>query len=235
MDARCGRAVRPGFVRAACCALALSTLAGCLLATGCSSAPSSTENPPLVQVVDGAVDFPRKVTVGRVSLGYPDTLWVIDELEPRTTDLLDKKVAVSQTLVGDDDFSHGFLVGEISGIAFDDLLGYAEQAQEQAPARVAVLEEKAKESEQSAQMFGGLAEHYRNVVYSGPDPIVLNGCRAFVFGESSAREGATGVSKMCFVEVDRDVVGFVVCGYHDYEYDADPAFWDDIFASLEVR
>ena len=235
MDARYGRAVRPGFVRAACCALALSTLAGCLLATGCSSAPSSTENPPLVQVVDGAVDFPHRVTVGRVSLGYPDTLWVIDESEPRTTDLFGKEVAVSQALVGDDDFSHGFTVGEVSGIAFDDLLGYAEQAQEQAPERAAMLEEKAKESEQSAQMFGGLAEHYRNVVYSGPESIMLNGRRAFVFGESSAREGATGISRMYFVEVDRDTVGFVLCGYHDYEYDADPAFWDDVLASLVVR
>lgn len=235
MDATYGRAMRPGFVRAAFCALVLSTLGGCLLATGCSSAPPSTENPPLVHVVDGAVNFPHKVTVGRTSLGYPDTLWEIDELEPRTTDLFGKEVAVSQTLVGDDDFSHGFLLGEISGIAFDDLLGYAEKAQEQAPARAAMLEEKARESESTAQIFGGLAEHYRNVVYSGPEPIVLNGSRAFVFSESSAREGATGISKMYFVEAGRDTVGFAVCGYHDYEYDADPAFWDDIFASLEVR
>ena len=43
------------------------------------------------------------------------------------------------------------------------------------------------------------------------------------------------VTRSYFAEIDGDTVGFVYCGFYQHEYDSDPAFWDDILASLEVR
>ena len=48
-------------------------------------------------------------------------------------------------------------------------------------------------------------------------------------------EGGRAVTRINFIEVDGSTVGIVYCGFYQHEYDADPAFWDDILASLEVR
>lgn len=226
------KAGRGGAVRAVLCAASLCLFGGLLATTGCAEPKPHDE--PIVHVVKGAKDFPCRLEVGRVSLGYPETLWVIDELEPQETNALGNQVTATTALVGDNDFSHGFFVGEVVGMGFDEMREFAETAQEQAPARAAALEEKARESEVSAQMFGGMAEHFRHVVYRDPQFVVVDGHRGMRFDVTSDREGA-GVSRMCLVEIDDNAIGFVMCGFSWPEYDADPAFWDDIFASLEVR
>lgn len=228
------RAVPAGFSRLAVCVLVLLALGGNFLLAGCASAPMP-EGSPIIRVIDSAKDFPNRVTAGRVSLGYPDDLWVIFQGNTYSTQVFDKEVESVMTLVGDEDFSHGFTVGESTGMTFDEVLRHAETAQEEAPQRAALLEEKAKESEMAAQMFSGLADHYRNVVYREPELAALDGHRALIWGMSVTKEGVAGITRLCLVEVDQNTLGFVMCGYRDCEYNADPAFWDDIFSSLEVR
>lgn len=217
-----------------CAAAAVAVALGLLAAAGGVPAPEASGE-PLVQVVRSAKQFPNRVEAGRVSLGYPDGMWVILEPEPDETNVLGKLLTVTQALVGDDDFSHGFAVAECEGLSFEDVRELAETAQEQAPARAEMLEGKAAESESSAQMYGGLASHYRNVVYDTPEPVVMNGRRGIVWGMVVPFEGGRAVTRINFIEVDGSTVGIVYCGFYQHEYDADPAFWDDILASLEVR
>ena len=160
---------------------------------------------------------------------------MILEPEPAETNVLGKPLTATQALVGDDDFSHGFAVAECKGLSFEDVWEFAETAQELALARAELLENKAAESEASSQMFGGMARHYRNVVYDDPELVVLDGRRGIVWGMVVPNEGVRAVTRIYVVEVDESTIGAAYCGFYQHEYDADPAFWDDILASLEVR
>lgn len=234
-EMRAGR--RDPFCLVICAAAAVAVALGFLAAAGGVPAPEASGE-PLVQVVRSAKQFPNRVTEGRVSLGYPDGLWVIAEMEPRTSNMLGREVTGSQKVVGDDNFSHGFYVGEFTGTGFDDLRGYTEKAQEEARRTADALEERLRDPETpdaEAAMWSSFLESLRKRVYLEPQLVVLDGRRGLIWDIVVPYENDGFVTRVYFAEVGGDTVGFVYCGFYQHEYDADPAFWDDILASLEVR
>lgn len=231
------RAVPAGFSRLAVCVLVLLALGGNFLLAGCASAPMP-EGSPIIRVIDPAKDFPNRVTVGRVSLGYPDDLWVIAEMEPGTSNMLGKEISGSQKVVGDDNFSHGFYVGEFTGANFDDLRGFTEGAQEEARRAADELEERLGDpqaSDAEVAMWSSFLEGFRKRVYLEPQLVVLDRSRGLIWDIVVPYENDAFITRFYFVEVDGDTVGFAYCGFYQHEYDAEPAYWDDIFASIEVR
>lgn len=231
-----GRGTRRDPFRLVICA-AVAVSLGLLAAAGGVPAPEPSGE-PLVQVVKSAKQFPNRVTEGRASLGYPDGLWVIAEMEPGTSNMMGREITGSQKVVGDDNFSHGFYVGEFTGMSFDDLRGYTEKAQEEARKAADALEERLRDpktSDAQAAMWSSFLENLRKRVYLEPQLVVLDGCRGLIWDTVVPYENDGFVTRSYFAEIDGDTVGFVYCGFYQHEYDADPAFWDDILASLEVR
>lgn len=228
---------RDPFCLVICAAAAIAVALGLLAAAGGVPAPEPSGE-PLVQVVRSAKQFPNRVTEGRVTLGYPDGMWLIAEMEPGTSNMLGREIAGSQKVVGDDNFSHGFYVGEFTGTSFDDLRGYTEKAQEEARKAADALEERLsdpKTSDAEAAMWSSFLEGLRKRVYLEPQLVVLDGCGGLIWDTVVPYENDAFITRFCFVEVDGSTVGFAYCGFYQHEYDADPSFWDDILASLEVR
>ena len=164
-----GRGTRRDPFRLVICA-AVAVSLGLLAAAGGVPAPEPSGE-PLVQVVKSAKQFPNRVTEGRASLGYPDGMWVIAEMEPGTSNMMGREIAGSQKVVGDDNFSHGFYVGEFTGMSFDDLRGYTKKAQEEARKAADALEERLRDPktpDAQAAMWSSFLENLRKRIYLEP-------------------------------------------------------------------
>lgn len=169
--------------------------------------------------IDKKQDFPNTITVGPVSMGYPDEFSVFGE--NRNGPILPEGMDLMTSTLMNKDMTVSFTVSQVTdpnGGGLDAIQAKYEEARNRNP-------------DDMDEMQRMMLEATKNAVRLDPERFKLNGHDALVYGidlnNSMMRE--------YYVEIDGQVVAAVQLALPKAVYDADPEYYDGIIASLVVN
>lgn len=161
----------------------------------------------------------QTVEVGRVSLSFPDGFSVLNEKTNASVSLPEGMDAWAKT-VANDDASVVFVVAEV-----DD------PNREGLEAVKAVLGPFTKDPSEMSELELKIAEGTKDAQFSDPEVVELNGANALT--RTMTLKGV--IVRDYYVEVDGSIAAAVSGIYSESAYNADPSFYDNIFASTKVK
>lgn len=161
----------------------------------------------------------QTVEVGRVSLSFPDGFTVQNEKTNASVSLPEGMDAWAKT-VANDDGSIAFVVAEVD----DPNRGGLEAAKP-------VLEPIAKDPSEMSELELKVTEGTKDAQFSDAEVVELNGRNALT--RTMTLKGV--IVRDYYVEADGAVAAAISGIYPESAYNADPGFYDNIFASIKVK
>lgn len=167
------------------------------------------------------------LSVGQVSLSYPDNLKIPDDkylsLDPY---LPEGMTCPSGAMITNDDSS---IVISLVEVDDPDSVGIAGLKRYWYEAASTTLSED--ESAVIDKKFPGMKNIIENTVIGEPEEVELNGCKSLV---CSLTLNETTRMVFCYVEAEGKVIGGTLAIFPVSVYDNDPGYFDEIFSSIKA-
>lgn len=161
----------------------------------------------------------QTVEVGRVSLSFPDGFTALDE-KPSSGIILPEGMDARTKTVMNDDASIVFTIAEVN----DPNKGGIEAVK-------TVLAPSTKDPSELSELDRKILEGVKDAIWSDAEVAELNGKDTLT--RTVTLKGV--ITRYYYVEVDGSIAAAVAGIYSESAYNADPSFYDNIFASIKVK
>lgn len=197
-------------------AMVLYVCAGCSDSTVKGQFPASSEP-----------DLPNSVTVGKLTMGYPADLSIVQDSVDASEYVVDGMTSSQGVLLMNEDYSTAISISEV-----DDprCLGVSTM-NEFWQKRVSNFAGEGEEAEETYAQFPGLKELAEQTVMSEPELLEINGLRTLKVSWM-VQESTRMITY--YVEIDGSLAGVAQGTFSESAYQDDSLYFDAIFDSITL-